>query len=431
MRRRGASRPPPLQAEARGGAAVDHDGPAPAGQLEGQRGGMGLPRGRARGRGGGIGDERGPPVVHPGKAHDRAARGARLHARGRKRAVQPALQPPAAAMEARQRPVGMAQAPQRGRNPLDRRRQRLRHLLVARPQRIADPGKLGQDLHQLLGTARGDAAVAVDLPDAVGGQGGDGRRREVLHALQREARVDQAGERLEPGQARRRGLPAAGQEQHLAGEAAEERRLPGGIAPLHQEDRVVDPADHPPPGHRGRPAGAAPGAVARDPGPGPVLRPGPRPRVAHRRQVIQPAEALQFQVEARAVLREVPELGARRLDHLAVEQEVAGEHLPPPRIVPDAERLGRGDEGPRPARTGQPPGLHPVQRLRDAPFPALDLGHLLAAHGYRGSGPLWLRPILAAQRADVTPWQASPCRSRRSRRSLPNGRAGCASRPRG
>ena len=83
---------------------------------------------------------------------------------------------------------------------------------------------------------------------------------------------------------------------------------------------MVDPTDQPPPGQIGRPAWTTASAIARDPVPEPVLRPGAGLCVAHGGQIIQPREAVNVIGLTRIGLHDVPQRAALHLDQLPAKK---------------------------------------------------------------------------------------------------------------
>ncbi|MPL60779.1 hypothetical protein SDC9_06341 [bioreactor metagenome] len=384
----GASRARPFRPEQPARAAVDDQRPAPRGQLEGERRGMGIGRGLAPGRGGGVKNEGGAPGVEPRKAHGQARPRRRPRARGAKRGIKPALGTTAAAMEAGKPAIGMAQRAQGGGDAGDGIAMRPGRGTAGGGQRIGGPDQQGEDLEEFLGVARRDAARGVDLAGAVARQRLFGGAGEALHPAQREPGIDQPGQRLEARQAGRGRMPAPREKQCLLRQCPEEQFRGGAVAPVQDQERVVDHPDQPPPGQLRRPARPLARAIARDPVEDPVLRPFARGAVADGGKVVKPGAAVQLFLEGGVGHRQVPDLPPRPLDQVAREQEVAGNQLPAAGEGADGARLGMaGEAGCRAGAAGAHQG-EPVERAcPPSAHPVSARALFRARHGCRGASP--------------------------------------------
>ena len=161
----------------------------------------------------------------------------------RQRLVQPPRRAAPAALEPGQRAIGVAQAAQGGGDAHDRGVDRGVGFLARFLQHGGGPCQQGEDVEQFLGVAGDDAARGVDLMRAFRGQRAQGGGQVMLHPGQGAGGIDQAGQRLEPGQPVRGGPPAPREKGGLAAQGGEEGAGFRGALPAHQEQRVADPAD--------------------------------------------------------------------------------------------------------------------------------------------------------------------------------------------
>ena len=241
----------------------------------------------------------------------------------------------------------MAERAQGGGDAFNRGHQGFGRHLARLAKRLRGPCEEREHLEQFFGVAGGDAALRVHLAGAFGGQGGDRRGHQLFHPHECKAGQDQPDQRFEPGQAGGCLLPAPRQEHRLRRDLGVIGIRLRPVAPAQDKERMVDPADQPPPGQIGRPARATASAIARDPVPEPVLRPGPGLRVAHGGQIIQPREAVNVIGLTRIGLHDVPQRAAFHLDQLPAKKRVARDQLPSPGIEPNAARFGLGDKAAR------------------------------------------------------------------------------------
>ena len=359
-----------------------------------------------------IRNHAGAPARQPGKAHRQPGQGGRLYPGAGKRLVQTAFKAPPAAVEARQTAIGMAQGAQRRRDAFNRSQMCSARSAPGFGQGQRRPGQQREHLEQLFRIACRDAAFRVDFRCAFAVQRGPRARHVPFHPGQGQSSVDKPGQRLEPGQARCRRLPAAGQKDGLARQGAVIGVGRGPVLAVQQEQGVVDPADDPPARQIRGPAGAGATTESRDPAPGPILRLFPGGTVADCRQIIQPGKALHFIFEGRIGNCDIPDRQAGGLDQMPGEQEVARNKLSAPRIKPDAARLWLRHESCRRRCQPGPAGMQPVQRLRPSRRKARSFRHARLTSAWVGfarnrvlrltlpaaSGPVTDLPACAAAR---------------------------------
>ena len=274
-----------------------------------------------------IDDDRGAPGRKPGIAHRQSLGRARLDLARRQRVVEPSVRAASSAVEPGEAAIGMAERTQRRRDAGDGIEVCARHAPVDLAQGGGGPGEKREDLEQFLGVAGGQPALVVDLLVALMRQRPHCGVGEVFLALKRKARVDQAGQRLEPRQSGNGGAPAAGQEPCLRGQRAEKGAAFLAALPAQEEDGVVDPANDAPPGQVRGPAGALPGAVALDPAPDPGLCLGSRGGVAHGRQIVEPGKSVTLSIEGWAGGGDLPQPGLGAVHEEAREENVARDQL--------------------------------------------------------------------------------------------------------
>ena len=215
MAGRGPPGAAPLGPEGGARAAIDDHRPPPRCQLEREGRGMGIGRGRPRGWPRRIHDHAGAARAQPGKAHRQPFGHPVLDTRGRQRRIQPPLKTAPPAMEPRQPAIGMAQGPQAWGDPVDGLQQVGGHPAPGLAQRCGGPCQQGENLQQFLGVTGGNAALRVHLGAAIARQRPRRRIDQPLHPLQRQPRIDHAGQRLEPRQPRRSRAPAPPQKDRL------------------------------------------------------------------------------------------------------------------------------------------------------------------------------------------------------------------------
>jgi len=108
--------------------------------------------------------------------------------------------------------------------------------------------------------------------------------------------------------------------------------------------------------------------MAGDPLPGPVLCPLLRCPVGHRRQIVEPAKAVQFGGETRIGGRDIPDRGFRRIQKMPRNHKTPGADLLSERGASDTARLWlqgefRGRKGQSgPARRDAVSRAHPTRR---------------------------------------------------------------------
>ena len=102
-------------------------------------------------------------------------------------------------MKARKAAIGMAQRPQRGRDAFNGRFMCGKGFAPGIGQGAGRPGQKGEYLQQFFGIPGRDGAVTFHLARAFTGKSGAGGGYMPLHPRQREARIDQTCQRLEPG----------------------------------------------------------------------------------------------------------------------------------------------------------------------------------------------------------------------------------------
>ncbi len=293
-------------------------------------------------------------------------RGRGLAAGTGQRLIEPPLGAAPATVEPRQPAIGMAQRPERRRDARDRRQMLAPRAAPGLAQRRRRPGQQGEDLEQVFGVAGRDAALVIDLALAVARQGLRGGADMALHPGQRQAGIDQPGQRLDPRQAGAGGFPAPRQKHRLTPEAAEIGAGVGPVAAIEQQDRVIDQPDHPTAGQVRGPSRPAAAPVAADPAKGPVLRAGPCRGIGDRGQIVEPEKPVQFLVKARIGRGQVPKPGLGRGDQETREQEIAADQLAAAGKAADRLRLGLADETARRARQRRQPGMQAVHHARIA-----------------------------------------------------------------
>ena len=254
-----------------------------------------------------IGDQGGAARADAGKAHALRVANFLLAADLRQRVIQPPVQPAPAAMKPRKAAISMAQRPQGRADTGNRLRDRARHKLFAAFNRGLRPQQQRQNVQQFLGIARRDTAVSANLAGAIRGERGNGRGGQMLHPLQRQARIDHAGQRLEPGKAGAGAAPAARQEQRLLPKRAKQPRLCVLVLPAQQENPMRDPANQAPPGQVRRPTGASAVPKSVDPFRNPSLRRMAGAGIANSGQIIKPSKAVQFLIDHRPVALRGPD----------------------------------------------------------------------------------------------------------------------------
>ena len=244
-------------------------------------------------------------------------------------------------------------------------------------QRGGGPCQQGEDGQQFLGVARGQPPLGIDLAGAFPGEGLDRRIGQFGQPLKRQAGIDQPGQRLKTRQAGGRPAPAFRQEPGLPFEGSVEGIALLGLRPPQHKKRVIDPPDQPPPRQRRGPARPLPAPETVDPAPKPRLRRPPRPRIAHRSEVIEPRKTVQFRGKGGVRRAKVPHGGLRRGQQAAGKEVIARHQLPPPRERADGARLGRGGErdDPPPA-PGRTPSVPAVQKPRPAGHDAGKINHI-------------------------------------------------------
>jgi hypothetical protein len=118
-------------------------------------------------------------------------------------------------MGPREAAVLMAQAAQGRRDPGYRGIDGGHRRVPGIGQKLRHPGQQDEDLQQVFGIARGDAALRVDLARAFAHQGIERRFKLLFHADKRAGRIDEPCQRLEPCKAGGCMLPAGQQERRL------------------------------------------------------------------------------------------------------------------------------------------------------------------------------------------------------------------------
>ena len=373
MGRGGAAHPAPLGPEGAAGPAAHHQGAPARRDLEGEGRGVGLDRGRPRGRQGGVEDHRGAAGGQPGEAHGRRrapgapCREARA-AHRRQRRVEPSLGAPVAAVEPGEAAVGVAQRPQHRRGAGGGGAQGLGGARIVeearRRHRPRGAGEEVEEVEQRLGAARGGGAGRVHRQGRLAGEAARRLAGEVAVAGERQARVDQRRERLDPRGAGGQGAQAPGQEQRLPAEAPGQRLGRGGVAPAQQQARVPGPAQQPP-----RPW---PGPSSRAPAPSRSGRSTPKAQACAVSRAVRPPRAARSSSQAPAcsasraagLAGEVPGAAAHEVHDLRAHPQPPRDEPPPGLGVAGHPRLGR-DQGagracPRPARPARLPAVAPA-----------------------------------------------------------------------
>jgi hypothetical protein len=160
-------------------------------------------------------------------------------------------------------------------------------------QKLRHPCQQDEHLQQVLGIARGDPALRVDFPRAFAAQRVERRGEVFFHPQQRAGRIDQSGQRLEPGKAGGRVLPPGEQEGRLPPQGAVNRRLSARDIPLRRNSawliqRIC---------RRPVRSGVQPGPRSAPVSPRPVHHPGlslrAPLRLGQRREIAEPGEAVQ------------------------------------------------------------------------------------------------------------------------------------------
>ena len=302
-------------------------------------------RGDACGGACGVDDHRRATALQPRVAHGVMALGREGNGGGGQGVFEPPLHPAPTAVKPRQPAIGMAQHPQAGRDPADCGVDLRGHRQIGGAQRQLRPGQQREDLEQVLGVAAGDRAIGADVIGAGTGQGAGRRIAMRLHSDQRKGGIEQAGQGLEPGQAFGRRPPAARQKGRLPAQRREERAVFLAVAAGCQEDRVLNPADHPAAGGIDIPARPVRHAEPVDPVKDPTLRPEPRIGVAGRGHVVEPGKAVQFPREPMRGRVDIP--GLQGFHHVPGQQEISGGKLLAARKVAHGAWLGHGSKATR------------------------------------------------------------------------------------
>ena len=147
----------------------------------------------------------------------------------------------------------------------------------------------------------------------------------------------------------------------------------GGLSILRAQDkqRVMDPADDPPPGQIRRPTGADPFSIDVDPGPQPLRRQFTGARIANSGQIIQPDEAVNVFFPHLIRRWNVPDFGAFGLNQVTGKQIVPGQQLPAPGKGANGAWFRLADEsggGPRHTGPARMHLMHPARIARHHSF---------------------------------------------------------------
>ena len=231
-------------------------------------------------------------------------------------------------------------------------------------ERERGPGEQGEKLQQFLGVACGQKTQIHHLALAFARQRRVGRGDILAHPLEREARVDQPGQSLEPGQSRLGRVPAFAQELCLLRQCAQKGLGAFGGQSTHQKERVADQADQPPPGQVRCPAGAASAAEFLRPLPQPVLRRGAGCRIPRGGQVVKPGKALKLLCEGGFGGDDVPYPLVRGLHEPSRKEIVSGAKLPTTGETADGARFRLGNERRGGTRQRRAAGGHTVPEMR-------------------------------------------------------------------
>ena len=292
MRRRGPPGPTPLQPEVLPRTTVHDQRASPRGQLKRQCGGMRIIGCLANRRHIGIDNDRGTPRRKPRKPHCQPFIRSCWNMRGGQRMIEPALLSTPTAMKPRQCAIAVTQGTQCRRDPIQGCVMLARHRSPRLMQRSRRPSEQREHIQQFFGIAGRQAPIGIDQNCTILRERFDRRVRQFLAAFERKPCINQPGQRLKAWQAGRCPLPALREEPSLLGQRAVKGVRGGFVLTAQQEQRVVDPSNHPPPGQIRRPAGARALAELINPAPDPVLRLLARPEISHGSQIVQPCAAL-------------------------------------------------------------------------------------------------------------------------------------------